>query len=441
MAEIRIPKYEFTIPVHNLTGQILTISVPYGGHTFRNFMIEKNKAVNVDRDLFLMGREYFQALRKEGKIYYDDHVQVPCDEQELACDGGSGATGIMGSTGPAGATGPYGFTGLQGVKGDTGLVGPTGAFGGPPGPTGMQGPTGAYGGPMGSTGLPGPTGPQGVTGFGSQWFDGSGNPTGIGGSGDYYLDNSTGDVYENIGGTWVLQGNIKGTTGVQGIQGVTGAAGGGSGSGISTVFGIVNRYEVEPKVGAQVWVTSSSVLYNNVSWVRSGTTLTVSMPSHGHTVGNRVILRDINVGYLSTLITAAATNSFTVNVPNSGALSGSYARYSLGFTYAHDISGTGGTLSAPTGGEVQILSMRIRTGERAGTTYDVIVPASVTNGAGQNTNLADVYIPNFSVRADSDTLAAIAGTIAVNQASLGYSTFRIGNLGASTLSRFILLQF
>jgi len=491
MAEIRIPKNEFTIPVHNLTGQILTISVPYGGHTFRNFIIEKNKAARVDRDLFLMGRETFQSLRKEGKIYYDDHVQVPCDEQELGCDGGSTGMG-GGATGPAGATGMQGnqgFTGPQGSQGTTGIAGgptglmgvtglsgPTGAFGGPPGETGLPGPTGAFGGPAGETGIQGvtglpggSTGLQGLTGLaGTKWFDGAGSPTGIGSSGDYYIDMSTGDVYENIGGTWVLQGSIKGTTGIQGstglqgpqgttgllaggITGFSGATGipgpqgatgvGGGSGGIDTVNGIINRYQVEDKTDAEVWVTSSGILYNNLPWTRSGTSLTITKSSHGHTLGNRVILRNTNVDYLAALITGTTLNSFTVTTTNVGAFSGSSARYSMGFTYDHDISGTGGTLFAPTGSEVQLLSMRIRTGERAGTTYDVLVPASVVNGAGENTSLADVYIPSFSVRADSDTLAAIAGTIAVNQLAMGYSTFRIGNLGASTLSRFILLQF
>jgi len=552
MATIHIPKDEYTIPVYNLTNAILTISVPYGGHVFRNFIIEKNKSTNVDRDLFLMGREIFQVLRKEGKIYYDDHVQVPCDEQELGCDGGTGgATGIQGSTGeqgstgiaggatglqgvtglsgptgayggpqgdtglqgvtgplggPIGATGlsgpqgdtgvgmqgvtgmsgstgplggPIGATGLQGPQGDTGvglqgvtgLLGPTGAYGGPQGDTGLQGVTGPLGGPMGVTGVQGPmgmTGVKGVTGIGlqgatgmfgpigatglqgsrgntgiagSQWYEGNSAPSGTANNGDLYLDLSTGNVYKYIGAVWAYQGNIKGPTGPQGNQGTTGVGGGGGGGGITTVFGVVNRYQADSQLNAEVWVTSTSVLYNNLAWSRSGTTLTVTNPSHGHSLGNAVILRNTNTDYIYAIITNVTTNTFDITVANTGPASGSAARYSLGFTYAHNIGGTGGNLFAPTGGEVQLISMRIRTGERAGTTYDVVVPASVTNGAGQNTSPADVNIPSFSVRADSDTLAAIAGTIAVNQLGLGYSTFTIGNLGAGTLSRFILLQF
>ena len=113
----------------------------------------------------------------------------------------------------------------------------------------------------------------------------------------------------------------------------------------------------------------------------------------------------------------------------------------LGFTFSHTgVPKSGGTLSAPTGdhADVQLLSMRIRTGSRAGTTYDLVVPASSLYGAGDNTDLADCYIPDFNVRTDSVSLAAIAATIATN-ISGSYTTFRFGNLGS--LSRFIILQF
>jgi hypothetical protein len=142
------------------------------------------------------------------------------------------------------------------------------------------------------------------------------------------------------------------------------------------------------------------------------------------------------------LITAVTTNTFDVTVANSGSFGGTTARYTLGFNYTHLGSpATGGQLTAPTNGEVQLLSMKVRTGTRSGSTYDVFVPASITNGAGANTNLGNSYIPSFSVRDDSTTLAAIAGTIAVNNLGAGYSTFTFGNLGSGSLSRFIILQF
>ena len=508
MPTIKIPKVEFTIEVQNLTGHPLFISVPYGGHVFRNFSIDKNSSTRVDRDLFLMGREYFQSLRQEGKIWYADHVQVPCDEQELGCDGGAtgmgqqGETGIPGSKWYNGAGTPSGI----GTNGDYYLDTSTDDIyqnvggvwflvGNIKGATGLAGLPGATGIPGGATGLPGN---QGATGLaGSQWFEGPGAPAaGLGNNGDDYLDLNTSDVYKKNAGTWALVGNIKGVTGpagpggltgaqgstgplgpigmqgstgpqgvqgptgllgdtglvtqgqtgMQGLQGNIGATGlqGATGFGGNPLpnigYGVMNRYQTETTIGAEVWVTSSSDLYLGLSWSRSGTTLTVNHTSHGHAVGDMVILRNTNTDYVSTPIIATTPNSFNLTVSNTGAVSGSDAHYSMGFVYAHNIGLTGGTLSAPSNAEVQLISMKVRTGQRAGTTYDLTVPASVTNGAGQNTGLSDVYIPIFSVRTDSDTLAAIAATIAVNQGA-GYSTFTFGNLGSGTLSRFILLQF
>ena len=353
MVDVTIPPVSFTITVHNLTSSELQISVPYGGHTFRNFSIKKGGSAEVDRDLFLMGREYFQDLRARGIISYLDHVQVPCDEQQLACE-----TGIFGGTGA---------------------------------------------GPQGSTGVDGATGAQGVTG--------SGGSTGI-----------------------------QGDTGAGGAMGATGV----SGLSATQIPNNVSRYEVENEVGAEVWVTSVGTMYTNLTWSRTGTSLTVTSNSHGHAIGDRVLLRNVNLDYVSAIIASTTANTFTVSTTNIGPTNGTEARYSMGFTYFHDAFGpakTGGTLVNPTGGEAQVLSMRIRTGQRVGTTYDVIVPASVTNGAGQNLSLADVYIPQFQVRSDSNNLPAVAGTIAVDSGGSGFSTFRMGNLGPGSISRFILLQF
>ena len=351
MPEITIPKNRFTIPVHNLTKAPLHISVPLLGGFHRNFDIAPYGVEEVDRDLFIMGRGIFQDLRNRNIIYYEDHVQLPCDEQELTCSG----TGISGGTG-------QGATGVMGAQGATGIDGA-----------------------IGSTGL-------------------------------------------------------SGATGTAGSQGATGAAG----IGVSKIYNSLDRYQVEDELDAEVWITSISEVFTAFTWTRAATTLTVTRTAHGHSVGDRIIIRKANVDYTSATINSVTANTFDITVPNLGPSAGSTAYYKLGFTYAHDPSGatkTGGRLMAPTGGEVQLISMRIRTGERAGTIYDVELPASVVSGAGSNTGLDDTYIPQFQVRRDEDTLAAIAATLGVNQSGEGFSTFRFGNLGNGSLSRFIILQF
>ena len=220
------------------------------------------------------------------------------------------------------------------------------------------------------------------------------------------------------------------------MQGSTGV-----GNILNTFYNVSNRYQANGTSGAEVWIHSSSNVYLDIPWSRSGTTLTITRSGHGHTTGDIVIVRNANIDYIATPIISTTPTTFSINVVSSGNMSGSSAYYSLGFSFVHSVTLTGGNVIAPSGAEVQLISMRLRTGQRSGTTYDLTVPNSVINGAGANTNLGNVFIPNFGVRTDSDTLAAVAGTIGVNQNGLGYSTFTFGNLGSGTLSRFILLHF
>ena len=349
------------------------------------------------------------------------------------CTGATGATGSTGATGAGntGVTGPTGPTGVQGetgagTQGQTGVQGETGV-------QGLQGQTGAMGvGQTGVQGIQGETGIQGQTGAGIQGETGVQGQTGAMGGGD------TGVGVQGQTGVQGIQGQtgagIQGETGVQGQTGV--------GTELQINYNAVNRYQVESTSNEEVWVVSSSATYLSVAWSRSGTSLTITRTAHGHVTGNRVIIRAANIEYQVPIITSYTANDFTVTTTASGATSGN-CTYLLGFTYTHDGEPkTGGTLSAPSGdhADVQLLSMRIRTGSRSSTTYDLVVPASSINGAGDNTSLADCYLPDFNVRYDSDTLAAIAATIATN-ISGSFTTFRFGNLGNSALSRFILLHF
>lgn len=349
-----------------------------------------------------------------------------------AFGGPQGETGFIGYTGLVGATGIQGL-GTTGLQGETGLIGPTGAFGGPPGVTGAIGVTGL----IGETGSPGIIGSTGLIGF--TGIDGVQGTTGLigftGSSGETGSQGFTGIV----GHTGV---GIQGETGIIGLTGIIGATGVGGTMGEFSAYNTVSRYEVVQTIGEEVWVVSSSTVFTNCGWTRSGTTLTINKTAHGHTAGNRVIIRNTNVGYQVVLINTTATDSFTVTTTNTGGISGIVGAYSLGFTYTHNGSPkTGGTLSAPDGtvADCQLVSMRIRTGSRSSTTYDLVVPASAVNGAGANTTLNDCYIPDFNIRSDADTLSAVAATMVVNNGGAGYSTFQFGALGA--LSRMICLHF
>jgi molybdopterin biosynthesis enzyme MoaB len=205
-----------------------------------------------------------------------------------------------------------------------------------------------------------------------------------------------------------------------------------------------SRYAVTSASGEEAWCVSASTVFSGLSWTRSGTTLTINRTSHGHAAGNRVIVRNTNVDYQVALIATVLTDSFTLTTSNGGGTSGNTGAYSLGFTYAHTGSPiTGGTLSAPSGdhADCQIISLKIDTGVRSSTTYDLVVPASAINGAGSNTSIGDTYVPDFNVRAYSDSLTAIGATVIVNNGGAGYSTYQFGNLGTGALVRILLLHF
>jgi len=338
-------------------------------------------------------------------------------------DGPQGATGIQGATGVGsqGIQGNQGATGIQGV-GHTGLQGQAGNQG----PTGVQGPQGIQGpdGYLGSTGIQGPAGPQGAGSTGLQGLIGVQGQTGVKGS-------------TGIQGSTGLQGT-QGQTGIQGQTGVQGCTGPAGSNQID--FNPISRYEAVNTAGAEVWVVSSSTVYSSLLWSRSGTTLTVYRSGNGHTAGNVVIVRNTNLDYQVAPITYADSTSFQINTANINGTSGSNGAYSLGFTYAHVGSpASGGVLSAPTGdhADVQLLSVRLRTGPISGTTYDFVVPMSAVNGAGANSSWSDTYIPDFNVRSEV-TLSAVPATISTDIGG-SYSTFEFGNLGG--LSRFITLHF
>ena len=269
------------------------------------------------------------------------------------------------------------------------------------------------------------TGNQGITGLvgatGTQGYTGAHGATGIQGT-------------QGVTG--------PGTQGVTGLQGAVGATGIGAAS-ITELYNQMSRYQAGGSTGTEVWVVSNSSVYSLQTWSRAGTSLTVTNAGHGHVNGDRVIIRNANVDYLVATIVSSDANTFTVATSNSGVTSGSECSYSLGFNYAH-VCDTGGKLTAPAGthADVQLVSMRIRTGSRSDNFYELEVPASSINGAGEDQNAGDVYVPSLSVRNDPGEAGGALGAVGATLASCSsgqWNKFMIGNIG--TLSRYIVLQF
>lgn len=208
---------------------------------------------------------------------------------------------------------------------------------------------------------------------------------------------------------------------------------------------IISRYAVVSGVGQGVWLTSSSVLFSSLSWSRTNTSLIITHPAHGRSIGDRVLIKDINVNYINAIIAGITVDTFTITCDNSGSTSGSNASYTVGFTFVYnDVPGsiTDGTVIAPTNVNVLLLSMRVHlaANTRLSTTFDIIVPSSALNGAGQNTNNDDLYWPVFSVRQDGDNMAGVSATIAKNVLG-NFSRFRFSALSAVVVGQMFALTW
>ena len=246
-----------------------------------------------------------------------------------------------------------------------------------------------------------------------------------------------------ITGPYNWYSDIYGTTGTIGSTGITppptpGETGTQPYSFIPTTYNAISRYMVVSTAGAEVWVTSNAPSYDGLTWARYGSILNISQANHGMTVGDRVIVRNTNLDFQNTVVTAVTVNSFSVGVTDAGYLQGYAGSYSRGFNYSHTGSPkTGGVLTTASA-DVKLLSLRIRTGTRSSTTYTLTTPSSALNDS--STSMGTSFIPMLSVRQDSDNLSAVAGTIAVNYAG-SYSNFQIANLGNPAASRLIVLMF
>jgi len=385
----------------------------------------------------------------------------------------SGDSGISGPSGTSGSSGTSGFSsnsGLSGWSGESGFSGWSGF--GPPGDSGASGWSGKSGlsgtsgwsgmsGWSGTSGFSGQSGWSGMSGLGiSGWSGLSGTSGASGLSGTSGWSGTSG-----FSGTWSGASGESGTSGYSGQSGTSGFSGmGESGfsgfsgdqgsSGFSGIQGFVgplynevSRYQVETTSGQTAFITSASTV-RLASWSRSGTTLTLIDPSHGRSNGDRVIIRNANENYLSALVVLTPTvDTFTVACNNTGGVSGAQGSYGLGFTFAH--VGTpisGGTITAPAGGNVILLSARIylAASKRSGTTYDLTVPASLTNGAGGDSGEDDLWMPVISVREQapgSDILASAVGYTLTKAVGGDYSTFKLSSLGATTTPINIQLEF
>ena len=151
-----------------------------------------------------------------------------------------------------------------------------------------------------------------------------------------------------------------------------------------------------------------------------------------------VIVRNANADNFNGTITVVDANTFTLTTVNSGGSSGSEAAYSLGFTVGTPTA-SALTITAPSGGDVQLLSVLFATGARGGsTTLAVTLPQSATNGAGANTTNQNSFYPVFRCQIIS-TGAIQTPSLTLNTVS-NFNVFNFGSMN-STLANLLRLDF
>jgi len=190
------------------------------------------------------------------------------------------------------------------------------------------------------------------------------------------------------------------------------------------------RYAMVATAGEEVYAYSSSTVYGNLSWIRTGTVLRVMRNSHNLVAGDRVFVRNTNQDVIMATVVTAATDYFEIPTLDSGVTNGWKGAYGIGFNYAHDVTGANklsGTLSRPVvgAGELYLHTLSIRPGaSRADTIYTVHLP-SETLSSGIITSVAgttDTYIlPTFQVRRVDGGIAPYTVITVVNG-----NTFTIG---------------
>jgi hypothetical protein len=258
----------------------------------------------------------------------------------------------------------------------------------------------------------------GATGLGAT---GATGPAGVGGTG------ATG-----FGSTGATGPGSTGATGPQGFIGATGTGGGGT----SIQYNTVSRYQAYLSGDIECYLVSSATVNTGLTWSRSGTILTITHNSHGRSNGDMVIVRNANQDNFNGTVTIIDGNSFTVTTANTGGSSGTAAAYSLGFTVGTPTAAAL-TITAPSGGDVQLLSVLFNTGTRLGTTLAVTVPQSATNGAGANTTFQNQFFPIFRVQQSTGTVLGVAMNV---NTSSNFNVFNLTSMSA-TNTNLVRLDF
>jgi hypothetical protein len=166
-------------------------------------------------------------------------------------------------------------------------------------------------------------------------------------------------------------------------------------------------------------------------------------------VGNKLIVKGIVNNQLTlATVTSVAVGSFQATVPDDGYTGGNLLSQpitfapALGFTHTGAVGSiSGGVVSTGIfyGNDIQLLSIRVHcaSNTRTGTTYLLVIPASVTSSSG---SVDTMYVPIQQVRQDAASLVAVGNTITSSPQGSDPG-FLFGALPAAATGVIILASF
>ena len=192
------------------------------------------------------------------------------------------------------------------------------------------------------------------------------------------------------------------------------------------------QYSGSPTIGTndKITICSSGNIYANRSWTRSGTTLTINSTAHGLLAGDGVVIRNgaSTDSYDFYIVQTASANSFTVTVANSGGASGSELTYIPSFSVTSWTSGTSMTLSAPTVGNAQLLSVTVCTVMSSSSFFVTVDGDGILNGGGANLSVRTMNPPVVSAQLTSN--GSNLGSSCSLDTNSPYQTFEIQGLSS-----------
>ena len=173
---------------------------------------------------------------------------------------------------------------------------------------------------------------------------------------------------------------------------------------------------------------SSANVESNLTWARSGTTITITKAAHGLTDDDFVVVRNMgDTDYVYGAISTATTNAFDItNVVNSGDTSGTEGAYIAAFDITA-LTDTALTVKAPSAGNCQLMSLTHFIDTMGDTSVTVTVPSNaLTNGAGQNNSLKTRIPPQVRAHDLSGNPGINIGNTTIQFSTTGdYNIYRV----------------